>query len=63
VRKYIGFEDEDPKEIERIKETLAAQSERELMISKSYFFYSITLLCTMINKPFNRSVSYCSMDL
>jgi hypothetical protein len=56
VRQYIGFEDEDPKEIERIKETLAAQSEREHMISKSYYFHCISLPFTMINKLCNRSV-------
>ena len=33
VRQYIGFEDEDSAEIQRVKSTIAAQQERELINS------------------------------
>ena len=33
VRQYIGFEDEDKAEIQRVKSTIAAQQEREMINS------------------------------
>lgn len=33
VRQYIGFEDEDSAEIQRVKSTIAAQQEREMINS------------------------------
>lgn len=62
MRDYIGFEDEDPKEIQRIKETLAAQSERELMTSKSILFL-LDLTVPYTNKSCEHTASNYLMFL